>query len=314
MLVRGFGSPEQAAWAYAELARQVGLPCAVVVPTSGAARLVQVYPAGSQPFLVDPARGVPLVDPDTHEPLSLASPGLAGSYRALLALAGTEPDPAAEALASATLWQAVPPLALMPRLGAFERLCAPLPLSPRLAYMPLQLPDAHPAPLWELPFRTADAYADPARVADLKAAHRWLSPVGKLGNLLLVAPDAQADAVLAEVKDLLAKSIARPGPDEDPAVLRDEAEAVSFWQGSNAHDAGEHGRAAELLKAYEDAYPHGHWASVVAAMRADSLASNGQHDAAQAAWRQMPPGRRLYGAMRAAGLLPAAEPMAGKTP
>ena len=308
---RGFGSPEQAAWAYAEMARQAGVPCAVVVPPAGAAaRLVQVYPAGAAPFLVDPSRGVPVMDPSSRELLSLASPGLAAGYGALLGLAGEKPDYGPEDLKAAALQRAVHPYALMARFAAFDRLCSCLPSPPLLSFVPAPLPDGRGAELWALPVQTIRAFDDPAFATRFTQAHLWLGVAGKLGNLLLLQPDPQADAVLAGVKDQFVKSLDQAGQPDTAAVTRDTIELLSFWQAVNAHDAGEHELAVKLLKDYLGKYADGRWKSVVGAMLGDALAPSGQADAAAEAWRTVPPGRRLYGAMRAAGLLPLARPPA----
>ncbi|MHC5033864.1 MAG: hypothetical protein ACYTFZ_02345, partial [Planctomycetota bacterium] len=65
---RGYGAPEELAWTYAELGRQADLRCkvAIVPPPDGQGAkqyFVQVYPADGAAFLVDPALGVPVLDP-----------------------------------------------------------------------------------------------------------------------------------------------------------------------------------------------------------------------------------------------------------
>jgi O6-methylguanine-DNA--protein-cysteine methyltransferase len=206
--------------------------------------------------------------------------------------------------------RAIHPFALMPRFDAFDRLSSALPARPRLGYEPGPLPDGRQPSLWALPFLTFEAYASPGGAARVEEAHRWLTMVGKVGNMLLLQPNSQADAVLTELKEQIAKSLAQADAGTDAATLQGEAEVVSFWQAVNAHETGEHAQAAQLLKKYLDGYPQGRWRAIGAAMMADSLAQAGEPDAAQAAWREVPPGRRLYGAMRAAGLLPLAEPAA----
>ncbi len=164
---------------------------------------------------------------------------MADSYDALLALAGERPDRPAADLQAATLRRAVPPSALMPRFAAFDQLCAPLSDSaaPGLAAGRPAGRQGRPA-LGACPSGRSTSTATRTAPLPSRPPTRWLRGIGKLGDLLLAAPDAKADAVLAGARDQIAKAIANPGPDDVPAVLQDEAEALAFWQGSNAHDAG----------------------------------------------------------------------------
>jgi len=304
---RGFGSPQQLCWTYAEMAGQLGLRCAVVVPPGGGpVRLLQVYPTASAPFLVDPGRGVPLIDPNSREPISLDGAAKGGGYGALLSLSGEEPDYSPEDLGAAVLQMAVHPYALLPRYEAFGRLLSCLSAPPRLSYEGAPLPDGREEGIWPVPLQTIQTYDDPARARELNDAHLWIATVGRFRNLLLLQPDRQAETVLTGIQEHLKAALAVADIKEAIGTLRDEVELVTFWQAANAHDTGELEQAVELLTQYLHNYPNGHWRSVAGALLGESLAQCGRSEEAERAWRDVAPGRRLYGAMRIAGLLPMA--------
>jgi len=223
-------------------------------------------------------------------------------YATLLRLSAEEPEYGPGDLAAATVQVAVHPYALLPRYEAFGRLVPCLTEAPRLSFQPVPLPDGRLPALWPVPQRTVQAYEDPARVSELNEAHLWIAAVGSSRNLLL-QPGRQMESALdaADIREAI-------------ATLRDEIELVSFWQAANAYDAGEPQRAAELLMAYRRDYPTGRWTSVAGALPGGSLAQSGQTDAARQAWEETAVGRRLYGAMRAAGLLPAVGAGSGDVP
>ncbi|MGD2176172.1 MAG: hypothetical protein PVJ27_12265 [Candidatus Brocadiaceae bacterium] len=303
VLWRGGGTPEEMAWAYAELARQARLHCRVVIfpALPGEQPLVQVYPEGEEPFLVDPYRGIPVVDPPSKKLMSAAD--IASDfhrYRELRAMAGEPPASEGDNPGEPALKIAVHPQAFDPRFRAFEVLLADLPVYPLLSADPQEAPPSAPEGLWTAPARIVrKPLTDQA--ADRSAQVLQLTGPGR--NEYLLGRNNRADALYRQtIADLEAK-LAEADVEESAQILGEALENVSFYAAANAHEAGDLDGATERIRDYLTRYPTGRWRTCAQVLLADALERSGD-GAGTAPWDEVPRGRKLYAFLRAEGLLP----------
>ncbi len=308
-LFRGRASPVEAAWSFSELARQAELRCRVasVPPASGAADpliLVQLEPTDGAPFLVDPYRGVPLLDTEGGGPLSLeALAARPEAYGEFLALADGTDGEAQYAFGSATLKTALYPFACYPRFLVFDHLLEPLQAHPRVAAHPEFLAPGRPLELWEAPMEVMRRAQTVRPGPQAQRAYRALQ--------VLQAPRVQFlqghhEPALAGFTALSREIEAKRRAAEvaEAAALLDEAlQHAGFFAAGAAFEAGDFAAAAGRLRAYLTAYPSGHWRAPAAAQLAECL-SVMEEPSAPPAWQELPPPRRLHGALRQRGLLP----------
>ncbi|MHC4480925.1 MAG: tetratricopeptide repeat protein, partial [Planctomycetota bacterium] len=294
VLWRGYGSPPELTWTYAELARQLNIRSRVLVlpaPPAGASPeyLVQVYPDEGEPFLVSPARGVPVLDPDSARTLSLAAlQERPAAYGAFLALAGdTSPlDPAR--FKDAQLKDALEPFACFPRFLVLNHLLGPLPEHPQLGVTAETLPPEGDLDLWAAPLellirissqqyarRSAEAYGS----LQMTSQARVLQYQGLHG-----AADARYDAILADVAGKLsAAEVPRAA-----ALLKDAADYGAFFRAANSFESGDHEKAEKLLRAYLSDQPDGAWRVLARLQLAEILSEKGDREAAAALWEELP--------------------------
>ncbi|MFO8006311.1 MAG: bacterial transcriptional activator domain-containing protein [Candidatus Brocadiia bacterium] len=299
--LQGYGRRRQMAWTYVALARQVDVPCVVVVTDEeGTADhpLIEVHPREGEPFLLDPWRAVPVMDQDSGELLSLenvrADPA---AFARWLALAGLPADPETEPFASARRLIAAHPAAMDARFGAFEQALMVLQEHPRLVLTPARPEPEAAEDLWEYPEQVLSSAHSPEALDRAYQAARLVAP-GRNKQLL---GDFQGAAQIysAMAQDLESK-LAEADVESAATAIGQALEDVHFYQGTNLHEAGRLEAAQERISRYLEQYPDGRWQPLARVLLADIRAAEG----ATQAWTNLPPSRRLYGALREKGLLP----------
>jgi hypothetical protein len=306
---RGYASPAQAVWTYAELARQAGLRARVVVPpaadgdTAEEGLLVQVFPTEGSPLLVAPYAGVPVLDVGSaamlaQEQVVEAPNGLAR----LRELPGGMQLPRAERLSEAKMQIAVAIEACLPRLLVFDYLLEPLPQRPEIGLDVTDVTDEELV-LWDEPIATHNEISAGGTGEAISQDVRHVGPAQPGRMLQLHGLHATAAAAYAQRRTVLADQMAEAETEESVAALRDGLEFVAFLAASNALDGGDHGAAAELAQDYLDQYPDGRWRPLAILVRAEALTADGKAAEVEGLWAELPEPRRLYGALRARGLL-----------
>jgi len=306
---RSYGSAEQAAWTYAELARQVGLRVRVVVQAGEAegtqeSCIVQVYPADGDPFLVDPYAGVPLMDVSSGELLSLQhAQDAPASLAALRALPGADGVPSADRLTGAELKTAVSVESCFPCFLVFDYLLRVMPEYPEVSLCSLESPDEEVV-LWEVPIAIRERMGSErdGESADRDFRYIDLAQPGRAMQLRgehLLASRAYAARMVE-----LTEELAGAETEESAAILREGLDFTAFSAASNALDGGAFEAAEARARAYLDQHAEGRWRVLAQLILAEALNARGDEAAAKAIWQQeLPAQRRLYGALRARGLL-----------
>jgi hypothetical protein len=309
---RGYGSPAELAWTYAELARQMSLCSEVVVPASAGAQngreyLVQVYIGEGKTILVNPHLGAPLIDPASGEPLSLtALADRPDAYRSLAASGSSGSAYQADMFKAVELKTALDPPACYPRFLVFEHLLSVLPVHPHVAFASTGLPADRQVDLWEAPIdilhsmdsrgyaeRVEKAYAALALISDARTTH--------LSGAYDVAGELYGSS-LANLKNAMPKAEVK----EASAVFSEAVEAASFFAAVNAYDSGDGPRAEKQLRDYVAQYPSGRWRTLAALILGEVLTAAGDKAGAEDLWRGLPDARRLYVTLRSKGLMPEA--------
>ncbi|MFO7956340.1 MAG: hypothetical protein R6X33_04515 [Candidatus Brocadiia bacterium] len=299
---RGRGHPSEIAWTYAELARHAGLACKIVTFRQGdrTAQLVSVESADNRSLLLDPAQGVPLLDPDSGEWLSLTD--LNRDYNALerlLAMAGRQAPTEEEFFGSLEQVVAAHPFALTQRFQAFQNALQDVRPHPVLAVDARAEGIMGPADLWKLPRDILRELHSPEKMEAIQALYSLLPFVvpprqeTALGRFD-AASEAYAEAA-AEVRTRMEEAdvAAAVGPLER---IRDD---LSFFAVINACQAGRLQEAADALEEYRKEYPDGRWPALEEVLRTELALALGKN----AEWPQMPAERRLYAELRRRGLL-----------
>jgi len=311
---RGYADADQAAWLYAELARQAGLAARILVPaapgdddTAGRV-LVEILPEDAAPLLVDPHAGVCLMDLDSGTPLTPEQ--LADGLPSLHALPGgaylSEPD----RLRNAERRIAVAVEACLRRMLVFDFLLAPLPLPPRIGFDPDRLGNAE-VPLWEPVVTIRDRMTAEGSADTASLDFRYVNPIHEGRRLQLRGLHQAAHAAyVGHVADLTA-AIEAAETEESAATLREALEYARFCAASNALDGGEVVPAERLACEYLEQYGDGVWRTPALLVRAEALAALDRTDEARAIWDDAPASRRLFAALRSRGLLagPPARPL-----
>jgi len=302
VLLSGSGTPRQLAWAYSELARQACVRCRVVAPPPGDGPLpclVQVEPAGMEPFLVDPAAGVPLLDAASGKQVSLASlkerPDACPPY------------PGAK-LAAAPLRLAVHPYAFLPRVMAFDRMLSDLPARPAVAFQGGGAPSDGQLRLWAVPFRLLAERQNPARAKALAEAMQPLGFIGVPRSLQLNGLARAAAVAYEKAHEELSRKLAESDLDEAKRTLSKALELASFFEAESAFEAASDEEAASQLRSFLKRFPDSDRAVPARLMLAELLACGGKPEEAREIWQGLPPQRKLYGQMRlreSAGRAPA---------
>jgi len=296
---RGYGAPVETAWAYAEVARQMGVCTQVVAEgrpdeTGEVHYRVQVYPAGAKPFLVDPYQGVPVVDPASGALLSYAPTQKA-----------TQPE------AADPLRTAVDPRACFPRFLVFDHLLSVLPGHPRAAVDFKNLPAGQAVQLWRPPLQIISYMATQRYAEDAARAYAALAMLQDVRThkdartLHLHGARSAAANLYEAVSSELEKRLPQTEVSETADVFREAVEAASFFQAANAFDGGNGQEAEKRLRDYLARYGDGKWRPLAAAMLAEALSDGGDKAGADALWRDLPDGRKDYGVLRASGRFPA---------
>jgi len=309
VVLRGYGTPAQTAWTYAELARQLGLRARIVAPSTAAEEgaeerfLVQVSPAGGTPLLVDPFAGVPVMDVGSGEPLGrrqvLDNPArLAG----LRELPGGEGIPAADRLREVELLRAVAVESCFRRVLVFDHLLAPLKFQPEIG-LHLGGDEQDALGLWNqaLAIRQQMHAEDAADRASLD--FRYINPAqpGRTRQLRGLHLDAdEAYAVRTAEMAARAKDVET---EEAAATLREALEFLAFATASNALDGGDAGTAGTAAQKYLEEYPDGRWRPLVLLIQAEAFSAAGEDEKAADIWQALTGPRGLYGALRARGLI-----------
>jgi hypothetical protein len=304
---RGYGSPAELAWTYAELARQVGLRCEVVVPqegdeSAGGRLLIQVSPSDGPPLLVDPEYAVPLLDADSGQPLSVeriyGRPASAGGPDG-----GQEAPPAGDGVSGPRLLAALDPSACYPRSLVFEHLLSVMPEHPRVAVARWGMDPDRPFALWTTPIDVLSEMGSESyrRASPGAYAALWALRSGRDASLTgnYVSADSLYSRIAADARPKLAAAEVR----EAAALLTEELNLASFFAAANTFDAGDFAGAEKALRGYLDGQPAGRWRVPAALMLAETLAARGDGDGAAGIWRDLPPSRAAYGALRLKGLL-----------
>ena len=300
---RGYGTPGQLAWTYAALAGQVDLPCRVAVLPAGEAEdyLVEVYPSGAQPFLVDPVRGVPVIDPASGDPLSFDAIRRDPSrYAALIALAGPEAARAAGDPGAAELKTVAHPYGYLKRFLVFEHLLSDLRVHPRLGFGPV--PPGERAPLWDLPTANTLAPVSPEQTALLERTDRpfWIVNPGR--RLQMQGLNKEADNAYVMIEVDLRRKLAEADVPDAVAVLTETLEHVAYFRALNAVEGGAYEGAELLLRNYMERYPTGRWSLSTSTLLAETLHRRSKHAEAAEIWRELSGPRALYGALRLRGM------------
>jgi thioredoxin-like negative regulator of GroEL len=332
VLWRGHGSPGQLAWAYAELARQAGLSCQVVLfPQSPEPpRPVRVSPAEAQPFLVDPSRGIRVQDPEMeaavrqaappdpssttdaipdetqmHEAVEPAgsAPGAQGLTPAVTT-AQSHPDggqataAAPGVLSSPLLAVAAHPASLDARLLALEELLADLPDHPKLYLHAPAGGRAEPLQVWLAPGQILAARRDPRNAARVAEESQRMSLVRTARKEAMVGNYGRAGAEYDRCAETLGQALDKADVAETARLIAGSLEDVRFYAAANAHEAGDFEEAATRLAQYADQYPRGTWTVLVQVLRADVAFRRGDVDEACRLWSALPEPRKAYGAAR----------------
>ena len=316
VLWRGYASPAQAAWTYAELARQAGLSCRVVVPPGEAgaaqARLVLVEVGGAEPLLVDPYAGVVLMDPESGRPLSLKEVAAnQGAFAALAALPGGDALPTGDQVGGASLKTAAYPESCLPRMLAFGYLLRDLPDHPRVA-LPALRTGQGPIELWQGP---AQMLLDIDSEEGKKLAARDFTIVDVLAparKMHISGVYEAADQMYGKGLDQLVQRQKAAETEESKALLAEGLDYGSFFAALNAYDLGDDQHAETLMRAYLKERPDGRWRVLAQLVLAELLSARGDSAEAKAIWKGMPARRALYGALRTRGFMPALPPLPPK--
>jgi len=293
------GSPAELAWAYAELARQGDLRCDLVVmepPSTGC--LVQVRPGDGPPFLVDPARGAPLVEVASGQLLELqALRKDASAYADLMRLVGETQAPTQADFGAARVRSVIHPYALLPRFIVFQHLLADLPVHPHVAVAEEDLAHEAGPPTWEGLQRFAARAT--TGIQARASAEEWaaLLTAGPR-EVELQGSHGEAEEAYAYVDADLRDKLSQADVPRAISAMNMALEHLAFVRAVNALDGGAAPKAAEALRAYLDDYPAGPWAATARAALAEALLANGEEVAAQDVYRSLPPPRRLYGILR----------------
>ncbi len=319
---RGYGTPRQLALTYAELVRQVGVQCKVaVLPDGDEMRtvLVEVHPNDSEPFLVDPAQGVPLLHPDTRRLLSAADLARdAGPYDRLLAMAEMEPEFTAAEF-GALLWQTpIHPYALLNRFALFEHLLIDLPAHPRLSAAANEEAVDLSIPVWRQPAQMILRAPTPEAEAATERAYASLLPFSDARLLAMQGRHNLAERAYSLAEEELAATQEQTEVPEAAAEIRRAMAALSFHRGMNALDGGAIDTGRTHLNRYLEMEPQGRMAGAARTVLAEALDYREGGEAARKAWMSLSGPRRLFGRLRMAGLLPVvggartpSEPLAG---
>jgi len=306
---RGYGSPAELAWAYAELSRQAGLRAKVaVLPATGQEGdkeyLVQVYPSGGQPFLVSPLLGIPVIEPASGELLSLDS--LAGrpeAYAALLELAGARSEYGTDHFKAAELKTAADPRVCFPRFLVFDYLLSPLPARPQVSFDFGSLAAEERLDLWEVPIQILDQMRTRGYAEQAGKAYAALEMVEGARAIQLQGHNKAAVSAYEALSAELKKKVAEAEIPEAAAVLEEAVEHASFLGATSVYDGGDRQQAEEQLRAHIAHYNSGRWRTLAAALLAEAANEDGDKAAATAMWKDLPEARRLYGVLRMRGLL-----------
>ncbi len=307
VLWSGSGNRQQLAWAYAELAGQAGVRCRIVTFSgeNSPGPTVQVYPEEGQPFLVDPFRGIPLLDLQTGQLLAVQA--AYGRLRSPPGQGNPEGDADEESAPEPALKTAVHPMALDPRMHAFDRLLADLPAHPRLSRRPGSPDLATAEELWRAPLRTAegDLAAEAVRrsvqVAELTGAARQDQLFGR---------HSRAARAYEASLNRLTQQLAEADVQRGARVLTLAIEHLRFFAAANAHEAGRLEVADGKVRDYLRDYPDGRWRPAAKLLLAEIAREKGRHESARKLWRGLAPPRNTYGRLRAEGLLTWPDPAA----
>jgi hypothetical protein len=297
-----------------EMARQMGLRADVAVLPSGGPQgdkecLVQVYTDGGTTMLVDPYRGVPLVDPASGEALSLAAlTARPEAYGSLLRLGEISSAYQADMFKAAELKAAVDPQACYPRFLVFDHLLSVLPAHPCVGFQSAALPEGQKAELWTAPVEILDRMASKGYAEQAAKAYAAMTSIREaratqLGGAYGSAAEKYG-AVLADLKNTLAQTEIK----ETGAMLTEALEVASFFAAVNAYDGGDGAQAERQLRDYLAQYPSGRWRVLATVILGEELLAAGDKAGAKALWDGLPEPRKLYAALRLRGLMPGAAP------
>ncbi len=306
----GRASASQMAWTYAELARQVGLRAHVVVmprsePQDETGYLVQVYPAGDDPFVVNPHWGIPVTDPGSGELLSLSSLAERPErYAALVALAGEESPYGAEEFRQAELKVAIHPYAVFLRFLVFDRVLSVLRSCPRVAFDFASLPQGEGIHLWEACVNILTDMATQQYVKQSTMARKGLQITQQARIMQLQGFSKGAAYLYKKQRTDLKKTLSQAEIEEAAALLRETIDNVSWFGAISAYDSRALEEAENELRTYLKEYPQGRWLTLAKVTLADLLSEKGERAAAEQLWKDLPRARRLYGALHLKGLFP----------
>ncbi|MCD6416478.1 MAG: hypothetical protein J7M08_07270 [Planctomycetes bacterium] len=310
VLQKGFGERKELVWTYVALARQAGLLAKVFVPGGPAAPypLVQVYPADSAPFLVDPCQGTPLLNPRTGDYLCADD---TAEWQRLLLPPGPAPKAPQEASAGepagphTQLWPATHPGSLDPRMQAFENLLGDLPFHPVL-FFNARLEQVHSAQeLWPVPKQILRRRNSPEAAQAVTKQRELLQLAGSGRDAYLLGKFNEAQKMNVNTLNTATSALEETDSPQAAPLIKKAIEAASFYALVTAHEAGNLEEAAQRATSYLERYPDGRWAPLAKLLRAEIASQQGDEETARALWRDLPQQRRLYGTMRADGLLPA---------
>jgi len=316
---RGYGTAPQLAWTYAELARQAGLRCHVAALSSGSAKecLVRVSPDGGDEILVNPRLGVPVVDPSTGEPLSLEALARRSEGYGAQPAASRQADSAGGPAPEAAEWNvALDPRACFPRFLVFSHLLSPLPDHPRVSFEGQSLPTGEPLLLWQFTVNALGQTGGAAYSADAEKAYRALRLVHGARLMQMQGLHRSAAAVYASLAAELGRRLSVAEVPEAAAVLSEAVELARFYGAVSEYDGGDSSAARQHLTAYLDEHPEGRWLPLAKALLSEALLETGDRAGAESLWKELPGSLKLYGTLRAKGLLPevAGRRQAGGTP
>jgi len=299
---RGRGRPAEIAWTYAEMARHAGLACKIVTFQQGdrTAQLVSVESADNRSLLLDPAQGVPLLDPDSGDILSPTA--LNRDYSAmerLLGMAGREAPTKEEFFSSLDQKVAAHPFALTQRFRSFQNTLKDVRPHPVLAVDPRAEGIMGPADLWEVPGEILQELHAPEKLEALEALYSLLPlVVPARQHTALASFGAAAEAYAQATADVRAKIQEADVPGALGPLERIE-EDLSFFAAVNACQAGRLEEAAASLEVYREEHPDGRWPALAQLLRTELALARGE----DVQWPQMPGERRLYAELRRRGLL-----------
>jgi hypothetical protein len=219
-------------------------------------------------------------------------------------LAGAALDPTLGSPGEARVLIAAHPFALLPRFAAFEQLLAPLASHPHVFALSADAATGA-SELWDYPVLTALRGTAEDYRKKLAEAHAAQGILGQVPDRLLYGPSPGLDTELAQMEQELRAAAGESGVEEDTAqALTAGLDHTMFYRVANAHELGEHEAVVAGARAYLEAHPDGLHRQTVRVLLADSLEARGQEEAADEIWRDLSPGRRVYGALRVEGLLP----------